>query len=79
MVFVKEKRSVVGSLINQEREIDALEKDVRHMKDKDAGEDKVVEVKDKKVKVIVAKELKRKENSEEKKYLISELLMCKWS
>ena len=42
MVFVKEKRCVVGSLINQEREIDALEEEVRNMKDKDAGKDEVV-------------------------------------
>ena len=42
MVFVKEKRCVVGSLINQEREIDALEEEVRNKKDKDAGEDEVV-------------------------------------
>ena len=71
MVFVKEKRCVVESLVNQGKEVKAL--GVRTVKDEDAGEDAVVEVKDKKV------VLKRKEKSEEKEYLISELLKCKWS
>ena len=75
MVFVKEKRCVVERYVNQGKKVKVL--GVRTVKDEDAGEDAVVEVRDNNV--AGGKVLKRKDESEEKKYLISELLKCKWN